>query len=219
LSSVHPQELYESMLQGKVHPQKVKGLGIIHGICKERFEAKATDWRINSIGRESARREGPGAATLHLPRQEYYRALIKAWQSHAEAAYPAAKQKVISQADDWIRAIENVSSRQLVFALQGELAHAKEEARMLRKLLPSGGALEFRDAALSNGPSRLNIVVPAGAHREVRRFVDGPLQSQVKLKELGLVVSRSGNLCSLEGEVVLEKSILDLLRAVGELGS
>ena len=217
--SVDPQDLYEKLTEGKVHPRKAAGMKIVHEICRQRFDAKATDWRINSIGRESAARGGPGAASLHQPRQEYYRALIKGWQDHSEAAHPAAKRKASSSADDWVHAIENVSSRQMVFALKSELMRTLDEVKLLKKLVSNGGVLELPQAAAIQAPSgKPTVVVSASAERSCKRLVEGPLRNPERLAEMGLTLTKRGDLAAQStGEVVIEAAALDLLRAATTL--
>jgi hypothetical protein len=219
VNTVDPNTLYSQLTQGKIHPRKAAGLAVVHEICKQRFDAKATDWRISSIGRESEARGGPGAATLHQPRQEYYRALIKAWQDHAETAHPAAKRRATSGADDWIDAIENVSARQMVYALKSELARALDEVRLLKKLLPNGGVIDLpRAAGNHHQGEKASVVVTASAERSSRRFVEGPLQNHGQLTEMGLRLNKKGDLAAeATGEVVIEAAALDLLRAAAKL--
>lgn len=219
MSTVDPKALYEKLIQGKTHPRKLAGLATIHEICIQRFEAKGTDWGINSIGREAEKRGGPTAATLHQPRQEYYRALIQAWQKYAEAAHPAAKRKAISSADDWINEIENVSSRQMVFALKGELARVIDEVKLLKRLVANGGVLEIPRVAADHASSdKPSIVVNASGERSSKRFVEGLLQNKEQLAEMGLSLTRRGDLAAAStGEVVIEAAAIDLLRAAAKL--
>lgn len=219
MSTVDPQALYEKLTQGKLHPRKAKGLAIVHEICKQRFDAKATDWTVASIGRESEARGGLGPNGLRLQRSEQYRALIAAWQAYADAAHPAAKRKATSSADDWIHAIENLSSRQMVFALKSELARALDEVRLLRKLVPNGGVLEIAQPASNQAPNdKLSVTVTAAAERSSKRFVDGPLQNPEQLREMGLRLTKKGDLAAEStGEIVIEAAALDLLRAAARL--
>ncbi len=219
MSSVDPRLLFEQLTKGKVHPRKTAGLAIVHEICKQRFDAKATDWRISSIGRESEARGGTGAASLHQPRQADYRALIKAWQGYAEAAHPAVKTRSPSSKDDWIYAIDNLSSRQMVLALKGELVRALDEVKLLKKLLPNGGVLEVPRAIASQPQSdKPSVAVTASAERSIKRFVEGPLQNQRQLADMGLRLSKKGDLAAEStGEVVIEAEALDFLRAAAKL--
>lgn len=219
MSTINPQELFEQLTKGKVHPRKAAGLAIVHEICKQRFDVKATDWGISSIGRESEARGGTGAASLHQPRQADYRALIKAWQDYSEAANPAVKTRSPSGKDDWIFAIENVSARQMVFALKSELVRALDEVKLLKKLLPNGGVLEVPRATASQPQGeKLSVVVSASAERSIKRFVEGPLQNQGQLAEMGLRLSKKGDLAAEStGEVLIEAAALDLLRAAAKL--
>lgn len=222
MSTVDPEVLYESMTKATTNKRKAAGLGIIHGICRERFDAKATDWGISSIGRESKKRGGPGAPSLHQPRLEHYRGLIKAWQAHAEASHPAAKKKVSAEQDDWIEAIENVAARQLVYALKSELQRTKAKLRLVTEVLPGKGLIEVRMPGASasvQGSAQVtrSIGIPAPVLRETRQLFEGPLENESQLKEMGLHLSR-GDLVSLEtGELLIGKAVLDHLRAVSKL--
>lgn len=217
MSAVDPHELYALLAREKMHPRKAKGLEIVHEICKQRFNAKATEWGVNSIGRESAARGGPGAPTMHQPRQEYYRALIKAWHDYACAKHPAEKRKSNTKVDDWIQAIANVASRQLVYGLKSDLARAEDEIRLLKKLVPR--EIEIRAPVVQQvDASRPSIAVSAVQVRSVKRFVSGPLSNSEQLKGMGLRLTKKGDVVSdSTGEVVLEGSVLELLRAASIL--
>jgi hypothetical protein len=219
VGNVTPQVLYEKLIQGKIHPRKAAGLAIVHEICKRRFDAKATDWGINGIGRESEACGGPKAASLHQPRQEHYRALIKSWQFHAESHHPSTKRRPPSSADDWIFAIENLSARQMVVAIKSDLARAIDEVKLLRKLLPNGGVLEVAQPSAMQAPTdKSSVVVTALAERSCKRFVDGPLHNPAQLPEMGLRLTKKGDLVSEStGEVILEAVAIDLLRAAAKL--
>jgi hypothetical protein len=219
VSNVTPQVLYETLIQGTKNSRKAAGLAIIHGICKRRFDAKATEWGISNIGRESEACGGPKAASLHQPRQECYRALIKSWQFHAESHHPSAKRRPTSSADDWIFAIENLSARQMVFAIKGELARAIDEVKLLKKLLPNGGILEVAQPSAMQAPTdKSSVVVTALAERSCKRFVEGPLHNPAQLPEMGLRLTKKGDLVSEStAEVILEAPVIDLLRAAAKL--
>lgn len=220
MNTVDPETLFVKLTQGKVQPRKAKCLAIIHEICKQRFNARATDWTVASIGRESEARGGIGPNGLRLPRSEAYRGLIAAWKEHADAANPAAKRKVTAGADDWILAIDNVASRQLVFCLQSELAAALDEVKLLKKLLPNNGVIKVLPGPAGQTPSEAaSVPVTAAAERACKRFVDGPLSSPARAAEVGFKLRKDGDLAlASTGEVVLERAALELLRNAAKIG-
>lgn len=219
MSTVDPQALYESLLATTKNPRKISGLKIIHGICKERFEAKAMDWGVSSIGRESEKRGGPTPASLHQPALEYYRGLIKAWQAHAESTYPAERRRVAVGEEDWIDGIENVAQRQLVRALTSELKHCKARNQVLTRMMEGGGKIQVvMPGALPEQPTAggKSIVVEARAGREARKFNE-LLGSKDGLAEMGLVVSSGDLVSNATGEILLSKALLDLLHSAANL--
>jgi hypothetical protein len=146
-------------------------------------------------------------------------ALIKSWQFHAESHHPSTKRRPPSSADDWIFAIENLSARQMVVAIKSDLARAIDEVKLLRKLLPNGGVLEVAQPSAMQAPTdKSSVVVTALAERSCKRFVDGPLHNPAQLPEMGLRLTKKGDLVSEStGEVILEAVAIDLLRAAAKL--
>jgi hypothetical protein len=220
MTVVDPNELYEGLISGKVHPAKRRGLAVVHGICRERFDAKATDWSVSSIGREAALRGGPGAPTLHQPRQEYYRALIKAWESYSQSRYPRAKQKAVAEADQWIHQIEDISSRQMALLLRKDLDRARAEIQLLKKLVPNGGVIRLGSAA---GGDRMEpvgaVTVPPSARRDMKKFVvEGLLDEPQRLKQIRLTVLKGGDIVLSEtGEILFTAGVVAVLRSIAKL--
>jgi hypothetical protein len=219
MTTVDPQEIYAGLISGKVHPRKLAGLAVVHAVCQERFDSKAGDWSISSIGRASATRGGPGPATLHLPRQEYYRALIKAWEAHAERKNPRAKQKDPLHADQWIQQIDDISARQMVLLQKKDLERARAEIQMLKKLLPNGGVIRLvASTAPTSHSETVPASVPPSARRDIQKFlVDGLFDDINRLKQLGLLVSKVGDVVFREtGEILFTAKVVEVLRSLAK---
>lgn len=220
MTTVDPNSLYEQLVSGKSHPAKRKGLAVVHGICRERFDAKATDWSISSIGRESALRGGPGAPTLHQPRQEYYRALIKAWEALSRSRHPRAKEKATGGADQWIHQIEDISSRQMALLLKKDLDRARAEIQVLKRLASDGGVVRLDSTVVAVQPEAAgSVTVPPSARRDVKKFVtEGLLEDPNRLKQSGLQLLRSGDVVFRDtGEILFTAGVVAVLRAIARL--
>ena len=219
MTSVNPVQLYESMLSGDVHPKKRQGLEIVNTICRERFDSRSGDWSISSIGRESALRGGPGAPSLHQPKLEHYRALIKAWASALEAAHPRQRKRQEASPDAWIQHIDDISSRQMAYMLKKDLERAQSEIRMLKRRLPDGGVVHVDLAAASGQRTATETISPPpSARREMKRFLADFIDNPKRLKEKGFVVQKSGDIIDAEtAEILCTSRVVQVMRSIAEL--
>ena len=214
MTVVNPQELFDQMIAGEPHPSKRRGLEIIHTICKERFEAKATSWTVASIGRLSEERSGPTAASLRQPKLEYYRALIKAWEAASRVAHPHESKRSANTAD-WIKGIEDLTRRQLTYIMKRDLELAQAEVRRLKRLLPDGGVLKV--SLSTTAQARASFDPTPSQIRAIRRFVQQFLDKPALLRDKGLVLKSDSLLDSDTGEVVAEKQAVEAMRSIGRL--
>lgn len=213
MENLGPQELYDRYIAGEPHVAKRKGLEIVHAICKERFEAKATSWTVASIGRLSEERGGPTAASMRQPKLEHYRALIKAWESASRSAHPHERRKR-SNSDDWIEQIDDLTSRQLVYMLRRDLEIAQAENRRLKRLLPDGGVLKVTETRAVH--AQAGIDPTPNQVRSTRRFVQQFFDRPEFLREKGLILKNDALLDSDTGEIIADKSALDAIRLIAD---
>lgn len=215
VTSIDPQELFNQLMSGDVHPSKKKGLEIIHAICRERFEAKATSWAVASIGRLSEERGGPTAESLRQPKLEYYRSLIKAWEIASKTANPHERKRS-ANTEDWIQGIEDLTRRQLAYIMRRDLEMAQAEVRRLKRLLPDEGVLKV-SLSSSSAPSGTAFDPTPSQIRAIRRFVQQFLEKPELLKDKGLIV-KSGSLLDADtGEVIAEKPAVEAIRSIAQL--
>lgn len=214
--TLHPNDVYEALLQGCTRSQKRENLQRLHALCAAQYSG-SRDFLLPTIGRLWAASGGIQARALYNAASADYRTLIQAWSDHAGPVEAKPKESERERSPSFLSRIDDPAIRALV---QGALIE-RDKLRAEVNLLKSVTSLNLDRApglpvSASPTPTAMELI-PGPKKQELtqsEREALGRAISAEFFEDQGWKEGKSGEVLNERGRRVFESGFTKAIRKV-----
>lgn len=129
-TSIHPDEVLDSLLAKGGRSQRLRNLTAINEICRRQHQVGSRDFSIAAIGKHCEADGILKGRALYNAQSTDYRALIDAWQAYVGP--PVPKQAKVLASNDYLMRIQDPAIRSLMQAIIVERDKLKAQLNTLK---------------------------------------------------------------------------------------
>lgn len=212
-TSIHPDVVYNAMLEAGGHPSKIKNLKLVHDACRRQNERHSRDFSFKTIGRFTEEQGGLGWRSIY--NTAAYKKLIEAWQAYSGPAEAAPRQhKAPPVVEKYLANIEDPAVRSIMEGVIIERDKLRGENNLLRTLprgiidkRPLGATVAFTEDAKSVAVLTLNAQLTESERTALRKAV-----SKEVMEHNGWTEGSHGQVVTSSGRTIFEVGFTTSIR-------